>query len=67
MEYKFDENMLPSLGVMWHWFSTEAEALAFADWAEHVTRHSQYPCEALVTICDDRPEHEQFEVKVRNW
>ena len=67
MEYKFNETMLPSLGVMWHWFPTLAQAQAFANWAERETRHRQYPCEAFVKVCDDHPEHERFEVKVRNW
>jgi len=62
---KYSRDMLPCLGVTWHYFETETEALAFAQWAEDETRYDNYPCEAFVMRDDEREQ--QFEVKVRNW
>ena len=63
----FSREMLPQLGVRWHWFATLKEAEAFAKWAERVTRNSQRPCEADINERDERPANERFEVRVRNW
>jgi len=63
----FNRNMLPILGVNWHYFDNEKDALAFADWAETETENSNRPCESTVEICEDRPPHERYEVKVSNW
>lgn len=59
---EFNRDMLPCLGVMWHYFDSFENAQAFAQWAENVTSNDEYPCEAFVTVDDD-----VFEVKVRNW
>lgn len=59
---KFNKNMLPLLGVMWHQFTSLKEAKRFASWAERVTRNSQYPCE-----CDIYTEDGHITVKVSNW
>lgn len=64
---QFSRDDLPCLGVTWRYFATQQEALRFARWAERVTARNEYPCEAFVTVCDDRPADERFEVKVRNW
>lgn len=65
--FKFDRNMLPTLGVTWNYFSCQTEALAFAQWAENETKNDQWPCEAFVMQDNDRDSMERFEVKVRNW
>jgi hypothetical protein len=67
MTMHFDRNMLPLLGVTWRYFPTKHDALAFAQWAEHETAQDEYPCEAFVTIEDDRPTDERYCVMVRNW
>lgn len=64
---QFTHKMLPLLGVTWNHFATEAEAMAFARWAESETQDDGRPCDAYVTREDDRPEGEQFVVMVRNW
>lgn len=61
---KFNRNMLPLLGVMWHQFDTLPEAEAFAAWAEAETAEEEHPCETFITYVDHSPA---FEVKVRNW
>lgn len=58
---------LPILGVMWRYFPTEREALRYARWAERVTKRSPRPCEAFVSVAEDHPAAERYEVKVRNW
>ena len=63
----FSERDLPILGVTWHRFPTKKEATAFANWAESFTKHDQYPCDAFITIDDDAPADERFEVRVTNW
>ena len=63
----FSERDLPILGVTWRRFPTKSQAAAFARWAEAFTRNDEYPCEAFISIDDDAPEDERFEVKVRNW
>jgi len=64
---QFHRNMLPHLGVSFHTFESEFEAMEFAKWAEQETRYDEYPCEAFVTYDADAPFGEQYEVKVRNW
>ena len=64
---QFTEMMLPVLGVTWHYFADEKTAKALARWAERTTRNRQYPCEAFVTLEDDRPQNERYVVKIRNW
>jgi ferredoxin-NADP reductase len=63
----FNRNMLPLLGVNYHYFNNEKDALAFADWAERETRRSPRPCTATVIVEDDRPADERYGVKVSNW
>ena len=63
----FTRNMLPILGVMWHGFSNERDAIRFARWAEKETAKDEYPCDAYVWLENDRPEHERWQVKVVNW
>ena len=64
---QFDRNMLPILGVMWHYFEHLSDAEAFADWAEAETRNEQHPCETYLSQDDLRPRDSRFEVMVRNW
>lgn len=64
---KFNEEMLPILGISWHHFPTFKEAEEFAKWAERVTRNRRHPCECDIEECEDRPASERFEVKVKNW
>lgn len=64
---QFSRNMLPILGVTFHSFATQEEATAFAEWAERETKGSERPCDALVIHDPDRPEGDQYEVKVSNW
>ena len=63
----FNRDMLPCVGVIWHYFPTMKEAQSFAKWAESETENDQFPCEAFVMRDDDRPDDERWEVKVRNW
>jgi hypothetical protein len=64
---EFNRNMLPCVGVVWHYFPTMDEAQSFANWAEDETADDEWPCEAFVMRDDDRPDAERWEVKVRNW
>lgn len=62
----FSRNMLPTLGVMWHQFTTFREAQKFARWAERETANDEYPCETEINRMDDL-EVPVWEVKVKNW
>lgn len=63
----FTRDMLPTLGVMWHWFPTLEEATAFEKWVKHETRRWGHPCEVFIREVTDRPAHERYEVRVKNW
>ena len=62
----FDASMLPVLGVRWERFPTQAQAEAFASWAERVTARDHYPCEATIDWRPDYSVGEQWEVRVRS-
>lgn len=55
---------LPILGVSWFQFDSLGAAERFASWAEITTRNDRYPCEATVTVDEDRGG---YRVKVANW
>ena len=63
----FSSEMLPILGVMWHYFEHLDDAMAFANWAEAETRDREHPCDAYVTQDDLLPRDSRFAVMVRNW
>ena len=64
---QFSRDQLPCVGVTWTCFPTLEQARRFAAWAEHETRHDQYPCDAYITTDARNPPDAFFEVKVRNW
>jgi hypothetical protein len=55
--------MLPILGVSIRSFETEAEALAFMDWAEKETESDMHPCTSYWFGFDG----EFHNVKIKNW
>ena len=65
--HNFTHDMLPQLGVRWHWFPTLKDAEAFEKWVKRETKYWCHPCEVLISEVDDRPAHERFEVRVKNW
>jgi len=61
--YQFNRKMLPILGVSIRSFETEAEALAFMDWAEKETESDMHPCTSYWFGFDG----EFHNVKIKNW
>jgi len=62
---KFNRTMLPISGTQWHLFPTEAQAKAFAAWAERATRLDRRPCQAWVAPATAGMPG--WEVQVSNW